>query len=283
MIYGSNVSKLERNPEKGSGMDVFLTSALLIFVAMTAMFFVALAVRDNSIIDIFYGLAYLVGCWGTYVQFGQAHPRQLLILALLTAWGLRLAIHLFFRKKGHGEDFRYAQWRREWGKTFVWRSFLQVFMLQGLVVLLVATPVLLVITAPGGPLNWVDYLGALIWLFGFLFEAIGDWQLLMFKRRPENEGRIMRYGIWRYTRHPNYFGEATLWWGIFLIGLSAGNGIYGLLSPLLIAYLLLKVSGIPMLEAKYEGEPEFEDYRRKTNAFFPWCPKSDAASEEGMK
>jgi steroid 5-alpha reductase family enzyme len=276
MIYGSNVGRLESCPEAGTDMDIFLTSALFIFVAMTALFCVALAMRDNSIIDIFYGAAYLIIGWGAYVQFGQGHPRQMLILALLTAWGLRLAIHLFYRKKGHGEDFRYAEWRQEWGETFVWRSFLQIFMLQGLVVLLVSTPVLLVVDSPGGPLNLVDYLGVLIWLIGFLFEAIGDWQLLIFKRQPQNKGRIMRYGIWQYTRHPNYFGEATLWWGIFLVGLSAESGIYGLLSPILIGFLLLKVSGIPMLEAKYEGDPDFEDYRCKTNAFFPWRPKKGA-------
>ena len=246
---------------------------------MTLIFLLAMALKDNSIVDIFYGIVFLVGGWGAAINYDISQPRQWLILTLLTLWGTRLAIHLFFRKKGHGEDFRYAQWRKDWGDTFVWRSFLQVFMLQGTVVLLVSTPILLTINDPGGALHLLDYAGIAVWLIGFLFEAIGDWQLLVFKKRPENRGKIMRYGIWQYTRHPNYFGEATLWWGIFLIGLSAGNGIYGIISPLLIGFLLLKVSGIPMLEVKYEGNPEFEDYRRRTNAFFPWFPKSAVTSE----
>ncbi|PLX99569.1 MAG: steroid 5-alpha reductase [Desulfuromonas sp.] len=262
-------------------MAIFSFTTLLIFVTMTLIFVIAMAIKDNSIVDIFYGLVFLVGCWGAAIHFGLSHQRQLLILAVLTLWGCRLAIHLFLRKKGHGEDFRYAKWREDWGKTFVWRSYLQIFMLQGAVILLISTPVLLVIRAPGGPLTLLDFLGITIWLLGFLFEAIGDWQLLIFKRKPENKGRIMRYGIWQYTRHPNYFGEATLWWGVFLIGLSAENGVYGIISPLLIAFLLLKVSGIPMLEKKYEGDPEFKAYRKKTNAFFPWFPKPEITIPEG--
>lgn len=246
---------------------------------MTIVFFLALALKDNSIVDIFYGIAFLIACWGAGAYHGINHPRQWLILILLTLWGTRLAIHLFLRKKGHGEDFRYAQWRRDWGKTFVWRSFLQIFMLQGSVVLLIATPVLLTIHDPGGALNILDYLGTTLWLTGFLFEAVGDWQLLSFKRKPESKGRIMCTGVWQYTRHPNYFGEATLWWGIFLVGLSATNGIFGLVSPLVIGFLLLKVSGIPMLEVKYEGNPEFEAYRQRTNAFFPWFPKTGSSTQ----
>jgi steroid 5-alpha reductase family enzyme len=239
---------------------------------MTLIFFLAMAVEDNSIVDIFYGTLFLVGSWGSYIEYGSGHPRQLLLMVLVTIWGARLALHLLVRKKGHGEDFRYRQWREEWGKTFIWRSFLQIFMLQGAVVLLVSAPILLTLKAPGDQLGFLDFLGTAIWLVGFLFEAIGDWQLLRFKRNPKNKGHIIRTGVWQYTRHPNYFGEATLWWGIFLIGLGAVNGFFGLISPLLIGFLLLKVSGIPMLEAKYEGNPEFEAYRKRTNAFFPWFP-----------
>ncbi len=254
--------------------DILLTASTLILGYMTLIFVLALAVKDNSIVDIFYGTVFLVGGWGAYLSHGSGHPRQLLLLALVTAWGVRLAVHLFLRKKGHGEDFRYAQWRQDWGRTFVWRSYLQIYMLQGSVVLVVALPLLLAVNSPGGALNHLDAFGVGIWLAGFLFEAVGDWQLLRFKRDPGNRGRIMRYGLWTFTRHPNYFGEAVLWWGIFLVGLSAGNGAYGLVSPLLIGFLLLKVSGIPMLEEKYAGNPEFEDYRSRTNAFFPWFPKS---------
>jgi steroid 5-alpha reductase family enzyme len=140
----------------------------------------------------------------------------------------------------------------------------------------VLLPFLLVLNEPGQSLTWLDGVGIFIWLVGFLFEAIGDWQLLQFKKLSKNKGRIIQTGMWRYTRHPNYFGEATLWWGVFIIALSAGSGLLAVTSPLLINFLLLKVSGIPMLEVKYEGHPEFEDYKRRTNAFFPWFPKNGA-------
>ena len=181
---------------------------------------------------------------------------------------------MFFRKKGEGgEDFRYRQWREEWGETFVWRSFLQIFMLQGAVIFLVLSPVLLIFNAPGEGLGLLDVAGLLVWLFGFTFEALGDWQLLMFKKNPKNRGKIMQTGLWRYTRHPNYFGEATLWWGLFLIAVTVPWGVLAITSPLLIDFLLLKVSGMPMLEAKYENNPEFASYKSRTNALFPWWPK----------
>jgi steroid 5-alpha reductase family enzyme len=152
-------------------------------------------------------------------------------------------------------------------------------MLQGAVIFLVALPIQLVINTPGEPLGHLDRIGLLIWLFGFGFEAIGDWQLLQFKKDPENKGKIIQHGLWRYSRHPNYFGEAVLWWGIFLIALKAQYGILAIISPILIDFLLLKVSGIPMLEAKYEGNPDFESYKARTNAFFPWFPKKGDAND----
>jgi steroid 5-alpha reductase family enzyme len=243
---------------------------------MTLIFIVALWLKDNSIVDIAYGLAFVLVGWSGYLVYGSNHPRQFLILALITIWGLRLASHIFLRKRGEaGEDFRYRQWREEWGKTFVWRSFLQIFMLQGTVVFLASLPVLLVIRQPGGELGWLDLFGVLIWMVGLTFESLGDLQLLRFKQNPANRGHIIQSGLWRYTRHPNYFGEATLWWGIFLIALSSPGGWLAIISPLLIDFLLLKVSGIPMLEVKYQGNAEFEAYKNRTNAFFPWVPKTE--------
>ncbi len=256
-------------------MNLFGLAIILLLVFMSLVFLLALRLEDNSIVDIAYGLAFVLVGWSAYLHSGSGHPRQLLLLGLVTLWGLRLAGHIFLRKQGEeGEDSRYRKWREDWGETFVWRSFLQIFMLQGGVILLVALPLLLVIRQPGGPLGWLDLLGALIWLVGFAFEALGDWQLLRFKQDPASRGKIMQYGLWRYTRHPNYFGEATLWWGVWLIALNVPYGIFAIVSPLLIDFLLLKVSGIPMLEAKYQGRPDFEDYKRRTNAFFPWFPKT---------
>ncbi|KIH76717.1 steroid 5-alpha reductase [Geoalkalibacter ferrihydriticus DSM 17813] len=248
---------------------------MLLLAFMTLVFLLALRLKDNSIVDVAYGLAFVLVGWSSYLIYGSGHGRQLLMLGLVTLWGLRLAGHIRLRKRGEaGEDFRYRQWRREWGKTFVWRSFLQIFMLQGGVVFVVGLPLMLVISQPGGPLGLLDLLGVGIWLFGFGFETLGDWQLLRFKQNPANKGRIIQSGLWRFTRHPNYFGEATLWWGIWLIALGAPYGAIAILSPLLIDFLLLKVSGIPMLETKYREHPEFAAYRQRTNAFFPWPPKA---------
>lgn len=255
-------------------MNIFLVTALLLLAFMTLVFLLALRLKDNSIVDVAYGLAFVLVGWSSYLLFGTGQPRQQLLLGLVTVWGLRLAGHIRLRKRGEdGEDFRYRQWRQQWGRTFIWRSYLQIFLLQGGVIFLVALPLLLVIAEPGGPLGLLDLLGALLWLCGFAFEALGDWQLLRFKHNPANKGRIIQSGLWRLTRHPNYFGEATLWWGIWLIALGAPYGALAIVSPLLIAFLLLKVSGIPMLEAKYRDHPEFAAYKQRTNAFFPWLPK----------
>jgi steroid 5-alpha reductase family enzyme len=260
-------------------MNLFLLAISVVVVFMTAVFVLAMYLKDNSIVDVAYGLAFILASWAAFLAHGSGHPRQFLVLVLVTLWGARLAVHILLRKSGEGEDFRYRQWREAWGKTFVWRSYLQIFMLQGAVVVAVALPVLLIINNPGRALGMLDLAGVVIWLFGFSFEAVGDWQLLRFKKAPENRGRIIQTGLWRYTRHPNYFGEATLWWGLFLIALNVPYGALTVASPVLIDVLLLKVSGIPMLEAKYQGNAEFEAYKQRTNAFLPWFPRTGGAHD----
>jgi steroid 5-alpha reductase family enzyme len=235
----------------------------------------ALVVRDNSIVDIFYGGAFVLGSVIVAILAPPNHPRQFVILTLTWCWGARLGIHLFVRNRGRGEDFRYKAWRQAWGRAFVLRSFLQIYMLQGAVVMVVLTPVLVVLHDAGRPWGVVDSIGLAVWTVGFLFEAVSDYQLLVFKRTPGSHGRIMTTGLWRYSRHPNYFGEVTLWWGVCLISLLAPGGAWSLISPLTISWLLLRVSGIPMLEAKYAGTPDFEDYKRRTSAFFPWIPREN--------
>lgn len=256
-------------------LNLFLFVTLLLAAFMTLIFVIAMRIDDNSIVDIAYGLAFVLVGWSAYLIYATGHARQQLLLGLITIWGLRLASHIFVRKLNEdGEDARYRKWRKSWGENFVWRSFLQIYMLQGAVVFFVVLPFLLVIIRPDGALNWIDFCGVAIWLLGFSFEAIGDYQLLRFKKHPGNRGKIMQYGLWRFTRHPNYFGEATLWWGVFLIALNTPYGLIAIISPLLIDFLLLKVSGIPMLEAKYVDRPDFEEYKQQTNAFFPWFPKA---------
>jgi steroid 5-alpha reductase family enzyme len=188
---------------------------------------------------------------------------------------LRLAAHIAGRNRKRGEDPRYAAWRKTWGKWFVPRSYLQVFLLQGIFLLVVSSPVLFVNTVSGGGLGVPDFAGAGVWLLGFLFETVSDAELSRFKKNPENRGKILTGGLWRFTRHPNYFGEAVMWWGIFVIALSVRGGWATVAGPLLITFLLTRVSGVPMLERKYAGNPEFEEYARRTSAFIPWFPKKE--------
>jgi steroid 5-alpha reductase family enzyme len=240
---------------------------------MTAVFFVGLLKKDNSIVDIAWGSGFvLVGVVTFFLRPGF-EARHVLIGLLVTVWGVRLAAHIYLRRRGRGEDFRYAKWRQDWGRWFVPRSFLQVFMLQGVFMLIIASPIIIVNRSLEKGLTILDALGGLLWLVGFLFEAVGDYELKRFKQKPESKGRILTDGLWKYTRHPNYFGEATLWWGIFLIALSVPGGWVTIISPLTIGFLLLRVSGVTMLERKYAGNEEFVSYARRTSAFIPWFPK----------
>jgi steroid 5-alpha reductase family enzyme len=233
---------------------------------------VALARKDNSIVDVAYGGAFIAAVTAAAIVSGTGHLRQYLVAAMVAIWGLRLIAHLYIRGRGRGEDFRYRKWREEWGKAFLVRSFFQIYVLQGVVVLIVASPALAIMALPGKNIGILDLAGLTVWMLGFTFETVGDRQLLVFKRDPSNKGRIITSGLWRYSRHPNYFGECTLWWGIFLVGLNSPGALWTIVSPLTINLLLLYVSGIPMLEKKYEGDAAFEEYKRRTSPLIPWFP-----------
>ena len=251
--------------------------ALVILVYMTALFVVALVRRDNSIADIAWGPGFLVVALTAVLVTRNVTARPLLATLLIAVWGLRLGFHIFFRNRGRGEDFRYAAWRKAWGRRFIPRAYLQVFLLQGLFMLLVSSPALAICNAPASPLGPWDVIGLAVWVVGFLFEVVGDRQLASFRKDPGRRGRIMTSGLWRWTRHPNYFGEATMWWGLFLIAQAVPRGLLAVVSPVTITVLLRWVSGVPLLEKKYAGHEEFAAYARRTNAFFPWFPKKDAA------
>jgi steroid 5-alpha reductase family enzyme len=252
---------------------IFLITAGAVLVYMTGWFIAAQLRGRNDIADVAWGLGFILAAAVSLGAGGVYSPRGLLVSSLVLAWGVRLALHIHTRNRGKGEDPRYRQWREEWGRWFVLRSFLQVFVLQGLLLVLVAVPVIVVNAAPPAPLGWLDGLGVTVWLAGFCFEAFGDWQLLQFIRTPANKGKLMTSGLWRYTRHPNYFGEVTLWWGIWLMALSVPGGWLTVVGPLTITTLILKVSGIPMLEKPYEDRADFQAYKRRTSAFFPLPPK----------
>ena len=250
-----------------------LIAICTVFVYVNVIHLIALIKKDNGIMDVAWGIGFVVLAWVGLLTGSGATPRSILLVALITLWGVRLGAHIHIRNAGRGEDFRYLNWRNTWGRWFHLRSYFQIFMLQGIFMVIVAMPVILVNANGGGALGWLDALGCLIWLIGFSFEAVGDYQLLRFMKNPANKGRVMRSGVWRLTRHPNYFGEATLWWGCFLIAASVPHGLVALISPVVIDWLLLCVSGIPMLEKKYADRPEYQEYKRTTSAFFPWFPK----------
>jgi steroid 5-alpha reductase family enzyme len=253
--------------------SMLLSAALLVFLYMSGLFIVARIRKDNSLADIGWGFGFILIAVLGYVRGSGFAARPVLVDGLVAVWGIRLALHIFLRNRYRGEDFRYARWRREWGRWFVLRSYIQVFLLQGAVMLIIAYPVLLVNHSPAESLTVLDFAGTAVWLFGFVFETVGDAQLAKFKRDPENRGKIITTGLWRYTRHPNYFGEAAMWWGIFLIALSVKGGATAVVSPMVITFMLVRVSGVTLLEKKYEGRPDFAAYARRTNAFLPWFPK----------
>jgi len=257
-------------------LTTFIPYAALIAVYMTAWFVVALIRKDNSIADIAWGLGFVLIAAVSLLRRGDRAGRPVLATTLIFIWGLRLAIHILLRNRKRGEDSRYAEWRRNWGRSFIWRSYLQVFLLQGLFLLLISSAVILInrsIDAVLPPLGLLDAAGTAVWVVGFLYEAVGDAQLARFKKDPTNRGKIMDRGLWKYTRHPNYFGESLMWWGIFLLALSVPGGWMTVMSPLVITLLLVRVSGIPLLEKKYAANTEFQAYARRTNAFVPWFPK----------
>jgi len=254
-------------------MNYLLTLALILFLYMSLWFVLSLAKGRNDVADVAWGLGFVLLAWASFFLGQSQDIRGLLVGLLVTIWGLRLAWHIHVRNKGKTEDYRYAKWREEWGKWFYIRSYLQVYLLQGFLLFLIIFPVLLINRSTGANLNYLDFIGVAVWLVGFIFESVGDAQLARFIREPSNKGRLMQGGLWRYTRHPNYFGEVTMWWGLWIIALSVPSGLYGIVGPLTITYLILKVSGIPMLEERMADNPEFAEYKSRTSIFLPLPPK----------
>jgi steroid 5-alpha reductase family enzyme len=253
---------------------MYLFGALLIFGLMTVLWLISLSLRDASIVDIFWGFGFVCATWFYFTGTPEGFlGRKWLLSSLATLWGLRLALHIFFRNLGKGEDFRYRKWRDEAGQKWWWQSYFKVFMLQGLILWLVSAPLLAGQTNPApSRLTWLDYAGLVAWGIGFYFEAMGDWQLARFKANPANRGRLLTGGVWRFTRHPNYFGDAAQWWGFFLIAAAAG-GWWSVYSPILMTFLLVRISGVAMLERSLaESKPGYKEYVESTSAFIPWFP-----------
>jgi steroid 5-alpha reductase family enzyme len=242
-----------------------------LFLYMTFWFIVSLVKKRNDVADIAWGIGFVLISWVSFFLSENNETRSLILSFLVTFWGLRLAIHIYFRNKGKKEDYRYQAWRQSWGKLFYLRSYFQVYLFQGLMILIIASPVLLAHKGQGPAINFLDLIGVSLWIIGFFFETVGDFQLSQFIKNSSN--KIMDQGLWKYTRHPNYFGETIQWWGIWIISLSTTYGSWGIIGPITITFLILKVSGVPMLEKKMAENPDFDDYRKRTSVFFPWLPK----------
>jgi len=250
-------------------MSYYTALILLLFAYMSLWYLVSLVKKRNDVADIAWGLGFVLMTWTSYFISGNSGMRGLLVGVLVSIWGLRLAWHIYNRNRGKPEDYRYLAWRKEWGKWFYLRSYAQIYLLQGALLFLIVLPVLLINKNAGGDIGLLDFLGVAVWLFGFYFESVGDAQLARFIKNPENKGKLMQSGLWAYTRHPNYFGEVTQWWGIWLVALSVSGGLLGIIGPITITFLILKVSGIPMLEKKMEENPDFAEYKSKTSVFIP--------------
>lgn len=260
-------------------IQIYLILGLVVLGLMTVLWLVSLALKNSSIVDIFWGSGFLIFTWAAFLLTPEGFAtRKWLICLLVTVWGLRLSSHILTRNWGKPEDFRYQVWRREAGSAWWWRSFFKVFLLQGVILWVVAAPLLAAQIKPRPDhLIWLDIIAIALWMIGFFFEAVGDMQLRRFIGNPANKGKLLTTGVWRYTRHPNYFGDATQWWAYYLIA-SAAGGWWTIFSPIVMTYLLTRVSGVALLEKTLiEEKPGYREYAESTSAFVPWFPRKRRA------
>jgi steroid 5-alpha reductase family enzyme len=258
-----------------STAGLLLVEAGVVFALVTALWAVSVAVRDASIVDIFWGSGFVVVAWVAFALGDGSADRRLLLAVLVTVWGLRLSGYLARRNLGKGEDYRYAEMRRRHGERWPLRSLPIVFWLQGALMWVVSLPVQVGMADPTpAGLGLLDWAGVALWAVGLTFEAVGDWQLSRFKADPANRGKVMDRGLWRYTRHPNYFGDFCVWWGIWLVALATGSAWWTVVGPAVMSVLLIRVSGAALLERSLRKRREgYDDYVARTSAFFPRPPR----------
>jgi steroid 5-alpha reductase family enzyme len=260
-------------------LNAYLYGLGAILVFGIVFWLVSVARRDVSIVDSLWSLMFLLATGVYALSLADTGPRLVLILTLVTVWALRLSGHITVRNWGEGEDYRYQQIRANNEPGFTFKSLYIVFGLQGVLAWIISVPLLLALASPQ-PLGLLDFIGIALWIVGMVFEAGGDYQLARFKANPDNRGKVLDTGLWRYTRHPNYFGEACIWWGYFAIALSAG-GWWSVYAPALMTFLLLRVSGVAMLEKDiHERRPAYREYIERTNAFIPGPRKRGELHEE---
>ena len=258
-----------------TGPMAALIGLATVLTVVTLVWMHSLRLRDASIADIGWGLGFVMMAWLYCLLSPTLTRRSWLVAALITLWGTRLSAHIFHRHHGHGEDPRYQAMRASHGRAFWWRSLFTVFWLQAAILWLVALPLLVAVRATEPvALTPLDGLGVLLFAIGLGFEVVGDYQLERFGAEPGTRGHVLDSGLWRYTRHPNYFGDATMWWGVYAIAASTPSGWLTVLSPILMTWLLMRVSGVTLLEEGLKvSRPGYRAYIARTPAFFPWFPR----------
>lgn len=235
--------------------------------------------RDVSVVDLFWGIGFIVAATRSFWLAGASSPLSWLLWGMVVVWGLRLSGYLTWRNWGELEDRRYAAMRDHWGRWFPAVSFLTVFLLQAFLTWIVALPVQTGILS-GGRLGLIAWAGCAVWAAGLAFESIGDYQLARFKSDPGNKGKVLDRGLWRYTRHPNYFGDFLVWWGLYVTSTAAGFVWWTLVGPVLMSVLLMKVSGVTLLESSMRSRVDgYGGYVRRTSSFFPWFPQDEPSPE----
>ena len=253
-------------------------NAAILITCFALLWLISLKTRDVTPVDSFWALGMVVMALTTYAQTTGAPDRKLLLLGLCAAWGLRLGIYMLRRWRSHGPDRRYqtmlgkAQTAKGWG--FAQSSLRMVYLVQAPLLFIVCLPVQLGQIDASPPIGPIGYFGAAVAVIGIATESIGDWQLARFKAKPANQGLVMDCGLWRYTRHPNYFGDACAWWGLYLLAAETSTGLWALPGPLLLTWTLTKWSGAPTIEGQMKRKkPGYDDYVRRTSGFVPWFPK----------
>jgi steroid 5-alpha reductase family enzyme len=258
-----------------SFFNIYLQALLLILSVMTILWITSIVLRNVSIVDIFWGLGFVITNIFYFLSAPGNPSRKIILLVLVSIWGLRLSLYLLWRNAGKGEDFRYREFRKRYGeRRYWWVSFFQTFLLQGILMWLISAPLLGANFAGSETSPMIlDFAGCALWLTGIIFEAGGDYQLAKFRSDPSKKGKVLNTGFWKYTRHPNYFGDSAVWWGYGLICIAAGS-YFPAAGSLLMTALIIKVSGVALLEKSlHQQKPEYKEYARSTSAFIPWFPK----------
>ena len=258
----------------GTLLSSLLFVTIVVIIYFTLLYILSSLLKRADIVDVGWGLGFVLLTLSLFLRSDVITNEMVIVLILVSIWGFRLSTHIFLRNKSKKEDFRYQKFKKDWGKNFWWKSYINIFLLQALLMLLISVPITYIFSFPIYTLTWIDFLGTSIWTLGFLFEVIADRQLSVFiskKKAKLTDERILKSGLWSLTRHPNYFGEVTLWWGIWLTAISFSTpfSLLTILGPLTITYIILKVSGIPLLEKKYDGDPEWEEYKKRVPIFLP--------------